>query len=171
MKGELLWVYEGLTTYLGTILTARSGLWTASETRENLAAVASMLDHRSGRRWRSLGNTARAAQILYFAPSEWVSIRRGTDFYPESVLIWMEADVTIRQQTQGRRSLHDFCRSFLGGPDGAPVIKTYNFEDLVSALNAVTPFDWRKFFHDRLDSIDSACPPWGHHRWWLARGL
>ncbi len=158
MKGELLWVYEGLTTYLGTILTARSGLWTAAETRENLATVASSLDHRAGRRWRSLANTARAAQILYFAPSEWLSIRRGTDFYPESVLIWLEADVTIRQQTQGRRSLDDFCRSFLGGPDGAPVIKTYNFGDLVSALNAVTPFDWRKFFHDRLDSIDRHAP-------------
>jgi predicted metalloprotease with PDZ domain len=158
MKGELLWVYEGLTTYLGTILTARSGLWTPAETREDLATVVSSLDHRAGRRWRSLANTARAAQMLYFAPSEWTSFRRGTDFYPESVLIWLEADVTIRQQTQGRRSLDDFCRSFLGGPEGAPVIKTYTFEDVVSALNAVVPFDWRKFFHDRLESIDPHAP-------------
>jgi len=158
MKGELLWVYEGLTTYLGTILTTRSGLWTPAETREDLAKVVSSLDHRAGRRWRSLANTARAAQILYFSPSEWTSFRRGTDFYPESVLIWLDADVTIRQQTQGRRSLDDFCRSFLGGPDEAPVIKTYTFEDVVSALNAVVPLDWRKFFHDRLESVDRHAP-------------
>src|SRR5205809_765786 len=158
MKGELLWVYEGLTTYLGTILTARSGLWTPAETREYLATVASSLDHRAGRTWRSLQNTANAAQILYFAPSEWTSYRRGTDFYGESVLIWLEADVTIRKQTQGRRSLDDFCRTFLGGPDGAPVIKTYTFDDLVSALNAVVPLDWRTFFRDRLQSVNSHAP-------------
>jgi predicted metalloprotease with PDZ domain len=158
MKGELLWVYEGLTTYLGTILAARSGLWTPAETRENLATVASSLDHRAGRRWRSLQNTANAAQVLYFAPSEWTSFRRGTDFYPESVLIWLEADVIIRKQTEGRRSLDDFCRSFLGGPDTAPVIKTYTFDDLVSTLNAVAPFDWRTFFHDRLNSLDPHAP-------------
>jgi predicted metalloprotease with PDZ domain len=158
MKGELLWVYEGLTTYLGTILTARSGLWTPAETREYLASVASTLDHRAGRTWRSLQNTANAAQILYFAPSEWTSYRRGTDFYPESVLIWLEADVTIRKQTQGRRSLDDFCRAFLGGPNEGPVIKTYTFDDLVSALNAVAPFDWHTFFRDRLQSVDAHAP-------------
>jgi predicted metalloprotease with PDZ domain len=158
MKGELLWVYEGLTTYLGTILTARSGLWTAAETREYLASVASTLDHRAGRTWRSLQNTANAAQILYFAPSEWMSYRRGTDFYAESILIWLEADVTIREQTQGKRSLDDFCRAFLGGPNEGPVIKAYTFDELVSALNAVAPFDWRTFFRDRLQSVDGHAP-------------
>ena len=161
MRGELLWVYEGLTTYLGTILAARSGLWTPAETRENLATIVSSLDHRAGRQWRSLRNTARAAQILYFAPSEWTSLRRSTDFYPESVLIWLEADVTIRRQTQGRRSLDDFCRAFLGGPDESPVIKTYTFDDIASALSAVAAFDWRTFFHDRLDSVDSHAPVGG----------
>jgi predicted metalloprotease with PDZ domain len=158
MKSDLLWVYEGLTTYLGTILTARSGLWTPAETREYLATVASTLEHRAGRTWRSLQNTSNAAQILYFAPAEWTSYRRGTDFYAESVLIWLEADVTIRKQTQNRRSLDDFCRSFLGGPDEKPVIRTYTLDDLVSALNAVAPFDWRTFFHDRLDSLDAHAP-------------
>ena len=161
MKGELLWVYEGLTTYLGTVLTARSGLWTPAETREDLAAIASSLEHRAGRTWRSLQNTANAAQILYFAPAEWTSYRRSTDFYAESVLIWLEADVTIRKQTQGRRSLDDFCRIFLGGPDTAPVIKTYTFDDLVSALNAVALFDWRTFFRERLDSVDPGTPVGG----------
>ncbi|MBV9087802.1 MAG: M61 family peptidase, partial [Acidobacteriaceae bacterium] len=33
MKDELLWVYEGLTTYLGEVLAGRSGLYTADEFR------------------------------------------------------------------------------------------------------------------------------------------
>lgn len=158
MKGELLWVYEGLTTYLGTVLAARSGLRSAEQTREHIALLASTLDHRAGRTWRSLENTSRAAQILYFASSEWASYRRGTDFYPESVLIWVEADVTIRKLTQGHRSLDDFCRTFLGGSEVMPVVKTYNFDELVAAMNEVAAYDWRGFFVERLQSVDAHAP-------------
>lgn len=158
MKGELLWVYEGLTTYLGTVLAARSGLRNAEQTREHIALLASTLDHRAGRTWRSLENTSRAAQILYFAPSEWTSYRRGTDFYPESVLVWLDADVTIRKLTDGRRSLDDFCRTFLGGSEVMPVIKTYSFDDLVTAMNDVAAYDWRSFFVERLQSVDAHAP-------------
>jgi predicted metalloprotease with PDZ domain len=154
MKSDLIWVYEGLTSYLGTILTARSGLWTPAQTRESLATVASTLEHRAGRNWRSLQNTALAAQVLYFSPSEWQSYRRGTDFYIESVLLWLEVDVTIRKLTHGQRSLDNFCHDFFGGPDGKPVISTYTFDDLVSALNTVAPNDWNKFFHERLTPTD-----------------
>src|SRR5579862_8091728 len=35
MHGDLLWVYEGLTEYLGNVLAARSGLLTPDEYREN----------------------------------------------------------------------------------------------------------------------------------------
>jgi predicted metalloprotease with PDZ domain len=158
MKGDLLWVYEGLTAYLGTVLAARSGLWNAEQAREHLALLASTLDHRPGRTWRSLENTSRAAQILYFAPLEWVSYRRGTDFYPESVLIWLEADVTLRKLTHGRRSMDDFCRVFFGGPDVMPVVKTFSFDDLVAAMNEIAAYDWRTFFRERLLSTDDHAP-------------
>jgi predicted metalloprotease with PDZ domain len=156
MRGELLWVYEGLTDYLGTVLAARSGLRTPEQTREEIASIASMLDHRAGRSWRSLQDTADSAQVLYFSPAEWASYRRGTDFYRESVLLWLEVDVTLRKLTQDKRSMNDFCRIFYGGPDGAPVIKTYTFEDIVSTLSGLAPYDWRTFLRERLDSNDHA---------------
>ena len=158
MKGALLWVYEGLTDYLGTVLAARSGLWTPAQTREQLASLASTLQYRAGRTWRSLQNTANAAQILYFAPPEWRFERRSTDFYIESILIWLDVDVTMRRLTSGRRSMNDFCRSFFGPPDGEPVIKTYTFDELVSALNDVVPYDWRSFLRQRLDSTAPEAP-------------
>jgi predicted metalloprotease with PDZ domain len=158
MKGELLWVYEGLTDYLGWVLTARSGLWTPQEAREKLATIASELEHRAGRSWRSLQDTADSAQVLYFAPQEWASYRRGTDFYIESILMWLEVDVTIRKLTHNARSMNDFCKVFYGGPDGKPVIKTYTFDDLVSTLNGTAPNDWRAFFRERLDSLDMHAP-------------
>src|SRR6185295_8631603 len=52
MRGELLWVYEGLTEYLGALLAARSGLWTPKQYDERLAEVAASFDHIPGRTWR-----------------------------------------------------------------------------------------------------------------------
>ncbi len=158
MKGELLWVYEGLTEYLGTVLSARSGLTTPQQTRDYIALTASTMAHRAGRRWRSLQNTANAAQILYFSPPEWASYRRSVDFYPESVLIWLNVDTTIRKLTNNRRSMDDFCRAFYGPPDGEPVIKTYEFDDVVAALNQIAAYDWRSFLRERLDSTEASAP-------------
>jgi len=142
MVGDLLWVYEGLTEYLGTLLAARSGLWTPEQYREALAGTAATLDHRTGRTWRSLEDTARSVQILRMMGSQWQSWRRGLDYYPEGELVWLDVDATIRQQTHGKKSLSDFCRNFHGGESGSPKVVPYTFDDVVSALNAVTPYDW-----------------------------
>jgi predicted metalloprotease with PDZ domain len=158
MKGELLWVYEGLTEYLGTVLSARSGLTTPQQTRDYIALTASTMAHRAGRRWRSLQNTSNAAQILYFSPPEWASYRRSVDFYPESVLIWLDVDTTIRKLTNNRRSMDDFCRAFYGPPDGQPTVKTYEFDDVVATLNQIAPHDWHSFLRERLDSTADTAP-------------
>jgi len=150
MKTELLWVYEGLTDYLGVVLTARSGLWTNETFRESLALNAAMLDHQIGRGWRPLADTATAAQLLYPARKEGTAARRSVDFYPEGDLIWLEVDVLIRQKTQGRRSLDDFCKKFHGGENGAPKVVRYSYEDVVSTLNEIAPHDWRGFFQTRV---------------------
>ncbi len=158
MRGELLWVYEGLTQYLGGVLAARSGLRTPEQYREHLAWVAAYLDQRPGRTWRPLADTAVAAQMLYGARPDWASWRRGVDYYDESDLIWLEADTIIRQRSHGARSLDDFCRQFYGGTSGAPVVVTYTFEDVVTALNEAAAYDWRNFFLTRLESNGPHAP-------------
>ena len=158
MEGELLWVYEGLTDYLGTLLTARSGLLTQQQSREQLASIASTLEHRAGRSWRSLQDTADSAQVLYFSPGEWVATRRSVDFYQESIFLWLDVDTTIRRLSNGRKSMDDFCRIFYAGQDGQPVIKTYTFDDVVSTLNQAAPFDWRSFLRERLDYTGPNAP-------------
>jgi predicted metalloprotease with PDZ domain len=152
MVGEMLWVYEGLTQYLGDVLAARSGLRTAEEYREALALTSAEMDHREGRAWRPLADTATAAQILYGARGDWAAWRRGVDFYPESELLWLEADAVIRRETGGRKSLDDFCRSFHGGTSGPPKVVPYAFDDVVAALNQVAPFDWASFWKTRLNA-------------------
>ncbi|MGC1535446.1 MAG: M61 family peptidase [Candidatus Sulfotelmatobacter sp.] len=150
MQDDLLWVYEGLTNSLGTVLTARRGLLTPEQARDDLSLTAAGLDHTPGRTWRNLQDTADAAPQLYFAPEAWHSWRRGVDFYDEGTLDWLWADVIIRQQSKGTKSLDDFCHLFHGPPSTGPMVKTYTFDDVVNALNQVVPYDWRGFWMERL---------------------
>jgi len=158
MKDDLLWVYEGLTSYLGDVLSARSGLRNPETYRDNLAIIAAGLDHRPGRIWRNLQDTADGVPSMQGAPPAWISWRRGSDYYEEDVLNWLWADTIIRQQTHGQKSLDDFCQLFYGGPGGEPLVKPYTFDDLVAALNQVVPYDWRGFWTERLTNHGPGAP-------------
>jgi predicted metalloprotease with PDZ domain len=161
MHGDLLWVYEGLTDYLGNLLAARTGLRSPDQFRENLAYTAAMLDHRAGRTWRPLQDTATSVQTLFAAPQEWTNWRRTADYYPEGYLIWLEVDSLIRQKSNGQKSLNDFCHLFYGGQSGPPTVIPYKFEDIVAALNQVVPNDWAKLLRERLDSKSPHAPTGG----------
>jgi predicted metalloprotease with PDZ domain len=158
MIGNLLWVYEGLTEYFGYMLSARSGLESPEQWREQVAEMAMVFSYRPGRRWRSLEDTATTAQILYDAPEAFSNYRRGADFYDEGALIWLEADTIIRQKSGGKRSMDNFARLFFDGQNSAPEVKTYTFDDVVQALNQVQPYDWRGFFTDRVMKIAEEAP-------------
>jgi predicted metalloprotease with PDZ domain len=164
MIGDLLWVYEGLTEYLGELLAERSGLLTDEQYRESLAETAAMLDHRTGRTWRPLQDTARSVQTLRMMGSQWQSWRRSLDYYPEGELIWLEVDAIIRHQTQGGRSLNDFCRRFYGGESGPPGVVPYTFDDVVHALNDVAPYDWAHLLAERANTIGVHAPLGGIER-------
>ena len=158
MQDDLLWVYEGLTEYYGNVLTARSGAISADQYRQMLAMDAANMDHRPGRSWRPLQDTADEAQILYYAPREWQTWRRVQDFYTEGELIWLDVDTKLRELSGGRKSLDDFARAFYGMDDGSYVVKPYTFDDLVTALKGVQDFDWAGFLRERLDTTKVGAP-------------
>ena len=158
MRDDLLWVYEGLTEYLGEVLTTRSGLWNAEQGREELARLAAVFSTRPGREWRPLQDTADAAPFLYEADGEWQNWRRSVDFYEEGELLWLDVDSTLRRLTKDQKSINDFCRIFHGGPGGKPELKTYKFDDIVATLNSLAPYDWSGFLRTRLDSTAASTP-------------
>ena len=158
MVGELLWVYEGLTQYLGYLLAARSGIWSESYYKDRLAQIAAYLDNQPGRQWRPLNDTTTAAQLLYFAPGQWSSYRRSTDFYDEGWLIWLDVDTAIRELTHGQKSIEDFCHLFHGGESSAPAVRPYGVDDVVAALNQVAPHDWKSFLGSRIEQVTPHAP-------------
>lgn len=152
--GELLWVYEGMTQYMGNVLAARSGLETQAQYRDRLAASAAQLDYKSGRMWRSTDDTAIAASILRGGNPAWANWKRGQDYYQEGELLWLDADTLIRKLTNGQKSLTDFQHIFLGkGGNTGPLIVPYNREELIRDLNEVVKYEWAGFLHDRVDAV------------------
>jgi predicted metalloprotease with PDZ domain len=162
METDLLWGYEGLTDYLGPMLAARSGLWTQEQYHEYLAAIAASLGPgRPGRTWRPLLDTAIGVPGMGYGRGGWVNWRRGTDYYDEGDLLWLEVATVIHRETHGQKSIDDFCQAFHGGPNHGAEVKTYTFDELVSTLNAIAPFDWAGFFHTRLNSTSADAPTGG----------
>jgi len=153
-QGALLWVYEGMTHYLGNVLAARSGLKSQAQYRDMLAMSAADLDYKPGRDWRPTEDTAVAASVLRGGNPAWSNWRRGQDYYQEGELLWLDADTLIRTKTNNKKSLDDFERIFLAkGGNTGPLIVTYTFDELVQDLNQVMPYDWAGFLHDRIDKI------------------
>jgi len=163
MRNSLLWVYEGLTDYYGNVLTARSGMRTPEQSRDEFARIAASFEISPGRTWRSLEDTTDEPIVSSHraAPQTWPSWQRSYDYYPESDLIWLDADTKIRELSDGKKSLDDFAKLFFGIDNGSYVTVTYTFDDLVKALNTVQPYDWAGFFRTRVDEVNPNVPESG----------
>jgi predicted metalloprotease with PDZ domain len=160
MQNSLLWLYEGQTQFWGWVLAARSGLTSTTQARDELAQNAASLDKRVGRQWRNLQDTTNDPIMSGRGrDKDWRSWQRSSgDYYGESLLIWLDADSLIREKTNGVKSMDDFARAFFAIRDGELGPVTYRFEDVVSTLNGVLPYDWAAFLRQRLDSNSSTAP-------------
>lgn len=158
LRGDLIWMYEGLTEYLGSVLAARSGMEPPELFRERLAYVIAHLEYESGRSWRPLADTAISAQILFPAREDYSALRRGIDFYGEGQLVWLEVDTLLRSLSHGAKSIDDFCGVFYGGGDSSPVVNPYTLDDVIESLNRVQPYAWAEFFRERVDTVQTGAP-------------
>ncbi|HEX4388044.1 MAG TPA: hypothetical protein VH109_05405 [Steroidobacteraceae bacterium] len=153
MDGSLLWVYEGMTQFWGTVLPVRAGLVPAESYREMLAAAAGTFDIENGNRWRPLEDTAVAAQILYGAPDAFSLSRRSVDFYEASMFLWLNVDTELRTRSGGRLSLDDYVKRFYAGTGGQPALKPYGEAEVYATLAGLVPADWRTIIRHHLDSL------------------
>ena len=162
MIGDLLWVYEGLTEYLGDVLAARSGIWTPEQYRDRLASYMAAMNTGPGASGAICRTQRRMAQVLYNVGGPYDNWRLGTDFYDEGEMLWLDVDTTIRERTGGKKSLNDFIGSFHGqGGNTSAQVLPYTFEDVVEGLNGVVTNDWAGFLHGWLDRTDGFSPTAG----------
>ena len=157
-QDNLLWVYEGLTQYWGEVLTARAGMRTPEQTRDILAEIAASFEDSPGREWRPLIDTTNQEILSERRPVSWISWQREEDYYLEGVLIWLQADTKIRALSGGKKSLDDFAKEFYGVDNGSFITHTYDFNDVVAALNKVQPYDWAKYFRTLVYELHPQVP-------------
>ena len=160
MQNDLLWVYEGLTDYWGNVLAARSGLRTREQARDEWAQIAAYFEVSPGRTWRTLVDTTNQPIISSHGatPEQWPNWQRSFDYYPESDLIWLDADTKIRELSGGSKSLDDFAKLFFGIDNGSYVTRTYSLDDIVATLNKVQAYDWAGFLRERVYQLDPKVP-------------
>lgn len=164
MQGNLLWVYEGQTSFWDLVLAGRSGMQSREMILGEWASHAGNYSIQPGRIWRSVEDTTLDPVIAARKPKPFASWSRTEDYYNEGSLVWLEADMLIRQATDNRKSLDDFARAFFGGREGDLGPVTYDFGDVVAALNAIYPYDWTKFLQTRFQTAGQAPPIAGIER-------
>lgn len=154
VDSSLLWFYEGLTNFWGEVLPVRCGLMTPELFREQLALTAARFDHQTGKKWRSLEDVSRSAQLLYEAPEAWSDLRRGVDFYAEGVLLWLEVDALLRLKSGEKISLDNFCQQFFCMEAGYPRVKSYDEAEVYFLLDQLVRFDWKSHLQARIQARD-----------------
>ena len=155
MQDELLWMYEGMTQFMGHVLACRAGWWTPEQWREQMAINYMEMNMTRGREWRPLVDTATGVPAASFSDrgGSWPSAQRGWDYYFEMSIIWLEVDMKIRELTAGKKSIFDFQRIFHGGQSNGPEVKPYTFNDIVNTLNQVVKYDWASLLKQRIYEI------------------
>lgn len=154
---DLLWVYEGLTQYLGELIEARCGLMNKDEFRHRLAVELRNATHQHNRQWRSLADTAAASHVLRDGSNTWSRLRGGQDYYMEGMLFWLEVDARLRKETQGQKSIDDFCQIFFNadGPKYTAVSsppKPFDRDEVVAILTELAAYDWDGLIRRRVES-------------------
>ena len=106
---QLLWLFEGFTSYYDDLLLARAALYSEEQYLDALAKTLTNVTQRSGRLKQSTAESSFDAWIKYYrqdenAPNSLVS------YYQKGSLIAAALDLTLRTRTDGRRSLDDVMR-------------------------------------------------------------
>ena len=158
MRDSLLWVYEGQTQFWGYVLQARSGLVSKQDTLDQYAMIMASYDSQPARQWRDLIDTTNDPIISQRRPKGWTSWQRSEDYYNEGLLVWMDVDSLLREQSGGKRSLDDFARAFFGIRDGDWGEVTYTIDDVAATLNAISPYDWKDYLVRRLTEHAKGAP-------------
>ncbi|MGN6739029.1 M61 family metallopeptidase [Dyella sp.] len=155
MGDSLLWVYEGQTQYWGFVLTARAGLWSPEQFRDALAMTAANYDrNREGFAWRTITDTTNDPTAARRTGLPYRSWQMSEEYYSAGQMVWLAVDAKLRELTHDRKSLDDFARAFFGVDNGSYVTRTYNFDDVVAALDGVAKYDWASYLHARVDTLD-----------------
>ncbi|HEX2542317.1 MAG TPA: PDZ domain-containing protein, partial [Caldimonas sp.] len=127
---ELLWFFEGFTSYYDDLFVARSGIVDGPRYLKLLAKTVNAVDGAPGRRVQSLAEASFDAWVKYYRPDE-NTPNATISYYAKGALVALAFDLTLR--SEGRGTLDDVMRRLWASSDGGPIDEG----DIAGALEAV----------------------------------
>ncbi|NQV15924.1 hypothetical protein HQ531_10745 [bacterium] len=158
---DMLWVYEGLTTYLGGVLGTRSGFQSFEENLDGWALFWGRHFNQQGRSWRSLRDTQVANYTIRKGSKSWGFLRRNQDYYDEGAMIWLEFDTRIRSATGGRKSLDDFCFQIFSKGDPNAHTVPLELGEVISVLQELADEPWANLIDQKMNHTEDSFRPEG----------
>lgn len=144
---ELLWFFEGATSYYDLLIPMRAGLYDAATFLDNLAKDISRLQATPGRLVQPLAESSFDAWIKLYRRDEY-SNNNQISYYLKGAMVSLLLDLLIRERTQNARSLDDAMRQLWQtyGRNEAGV----STEQLATILTEVAGTDVRGFLTEAL---------------------
>ena len=106
---DLLWVFEGFTSYYDDLTLVRSGAIDEAAYLKLLAQAMQRVASNPGRRLQSVAESSFDAWIKYYRPDENTQ-NAVSSYYVKGSLVALCLDLLIRERTQSQRSLDDVMR-------------------------------------------------------------
>jgi len=107
---ELLWAFEGITSYYDDLFLVRAGLITKERYLNLLAKTITTVERNSGRKKQNLSDSSFYAWTKFYKQDE-NAINAISSYYTKGSLAALCLDLTIREQTKNKKSLDDVMRS------------------------------------------------------------
>jgi predicted metalloprotease with PDZ domain len=124
---ELLWFFEGFTSYFDDLLLRRAGLIDDATYLKLLGKTINAVLQTPGRKVQSVAQASFDAWIKYYRQDE-NTVNATVSYYTKGSLVALCLDLTLRQS--GHTSLDDVMRALWQRCDGGPMRET----DLLAAL-------------------------------------
>jgi predicted metalloprotease with PDZ domain len=106
---ELLWAFEGITSYYDDLFLVRAGLITKERYFSLLAKTVTTVERNKGRKKQTLSESSFYAWTKFYKQDE-NAINAISSYYTKGSLAALCLDLTIRKQTKNKKSLDDVMR-------------------------------------------------------------
>ncbi len=131
---ELLWFFEGFTSYFDDLLLVRAGLIDAARYLKLLGKTIVQVDQTPGRKVQSVAQASFDAWVKYYRQDE-NTLNATVSYYTKGALVGLCLDLSLRQAGS---SLEDVMRGLWKRCAAGPMSEA----DLLQELEACTGRDW-----------------------------
>ncbi len=150
MDTRPLWFSEGLTSTVGDLLLARSGLYSDRQFIDRIAGEINELQSRPAHRWQSVEESGLNA--WFEGDSFYRTPERSISYYNKGEVVGVLLDLRIRQVTGGRKSLRDLFQWM--NENYAKKGRFFPDSDGVQqAAESITGQSFAEFFHDYVAGV------------------